>query len=228
MFLKQNRGASMKDRSSICGVALIVSSFVFCLAGCGVKADRQEHDSTKGAPAPARAQSPTDKSSADVRTARFVGEPTQAPELYSRGSYIDEQHAWVAAGFEVKRTTDGGRTWQLMRPSTESEPVFGKMGGIYVMPSFITPTRGWLNASKGTWQTEDGGLTWRQVFTDRTGNPHFADKQYGWIATYAEKYQESYVTKDGGQTWQPCGARRKLNQQTPGDAFFLTSQLGWA
>jgi photosystem II stability/assembly factor-like uncharacterized protein len=159
---------------------------------------------------------------------QFVPESTQAPESYSRGSYIDEQHAWVAASFKVKRTTDGGRTWQLMRPSTESESVFGKMGSKYVTPSFITITRGWLNASNGTWQTEDGGTTWRQIFTEYTGNPHFADEQHGWIATYTEKYQQSYVTNDGGRSWQPCGSKRRLNKQTPHNAFFLTPQLGWA
>jgi photosystem II stability/assembly factor-like uncharacterized protein len=164
----------------------------------------------------------------DPTTVRFVAEPTQAPELYSRGSYIDDQHAWVADGFEVKRTSDGGRTWQLMRPSTEDESVFGKMGGTYVMPSFITPTRGWLNASKGIWQTEDGGSTWRQIFSEDTGDPHFADEQHGWIAIYKDKYQESYVTKDRGSTWQPCGAKRRLNQQTLNQVFFLTPQHGWA
>jgi photosystem II stability/assembly factor-like uncharacterized protein len=219
----------MKSSSFICIAALVLANLMFCLAGCGVKADHQENDLVKQSPVLLNMESPPiNKLASDPTRLRFVAEPTQGPELYSRGSYIDEQHAWVAAGFEVKRTTDGGRTWQLMRPSTEDESAFGKMGSIYVMPSFITPTRGWLNASKGIWQTEDGGSTWRQIFAEDTGDPYFADEQHGWIGTYTEKYQQSYVTKDGGQSWQLCGVKRRLNQQTPNQAFFLTPQHGWA
>lgn len=202
---------------------------MFCPAGCGAKSDYQVNALVKQSPALSNAQpSPTDKFPDGAITARFVVEPTQTPELFSRGSFIDEQHAWVAAGFDLKRTTDGGRTWQLMRPSLEDESIFGKMGVTYVMPSFLTPTRGWLNAIKGTWQTEDGGLTWRQIFTEYATNPHFADEQHGWIATYSEKYQQSYVTRDGGQTWQPCGAKRELTRQIPNHIYFVKPQHGWA
>jgi photosystem II stability/assembly factor-like uncharacterized protein len=218
----------MKSSFTSSFAALIFSSLVFCLADCGAKADRQEND-VKRAPASSNSHpSPLLKSPGDPTVVRFVAEPTQAPELFSRGSFVDEQHAWVAAGFDVKRTIDGGRSWQLMRPSPEDESVFGKMGDIHVMPYFITPRRGWLNAIKGTWQTEDGGLTWQQIFADHTSKLHFADEQHGWVATYTEKYQQSYLTNDGGETWQPCGARRKLNQQTPEQVFFLTPQHGWA
>jgi photosystem II stability/assembly factor-like uncharacterized protein len=219
----------MRSSSFICVAAIVFASLIICHAGCGAKADHQENGPVKQSPALSNTQSPQiQKLPGDSTTVKFVAEPTQAPELYSRGSYIDEQHAWVAAGFEVKRTSDGGRTWQLMRPSTEDESVFGKMGGIYVMPSFITPTQGWLTAIRGTWQTDDGGSSWRQLFSEYTGNPHFSDEQHGWIAIYTEKYQQSYLTKDGGLTWQPCGAKRRLNQQTPNQVFFLTRQQGWA
>lgn len=219
----------MKSNLVIYVITLIIGSLTLCFASCDIKAGRQQTNSAEHSKSLPKAQaSPNKTSSDDTTTVRFVAEATQVPELFSRGSYIDEQHAWVADGFEVKRTTDSGRTWQVIRISGEDEPVFGKMGGIYVMPYFITATRGWLNAIKGTWQTEDGGLTWRQIFTDHTGNPHFADEQHGWIATYTEKYQQSYVTKDGGQTWQPCGSKRILNTQTPHTSFFLTPQLGWA
>jgi photosystem II stability/assembly factor-like uncharacterized protein len=218
----------MRSSSFICIAALVFAILMFCLGGCGARADHQGNDLVKQSPALSNVQPPIYRSPGGSTTVRFVAEATQAPELYSRGSYIDEQHAWVAAGFEVKRTTDGGRTWQLMRPSTEGESVFGKMGGVYVMPSFITPTHGWLNASKGIWQTDDGGSTWRQIFTEDTNNPYFADEQHGWIATYSKKYLQSYLTEDGGQTWQACGDKRGLNQQTPNEAFFLTAQHGWA
>lgn len=208
---------------------LILSALIFFTASCGVVADRQEIASVPQPSASPSAQpSSTDRLAGNPATVRFVAEATQVPDLFSRGSYIDEQHAWVAAGFEVKRTTDGGRTWQLMRPSTEDESVFGRMGGIYVMPNFITPARGWLDGLRGLWQTEDGGSTWQQVFAEHTGRPHFADEQHGWIATYTERYQQRYVTEDGGRTWQPCGPRHSLNRQTPHSAFFLTPQLGWA
>ena len=160
--------------------------------------------------------------------ARFVVEPTDAPSPFDEGCFIDERRAWVA-GFQLKRTTDGGVTWQKLRPSPESETVFGKMGSTYVKPYFLTPTRGWLDASTGIWQTEDGGLTWRQIFSEGSP-PRFADSQNGWLRVFlSETTEQSYVTRDGGRSWQRCGPVLKLSRQHPNsNVFFLKPQLGWA
>jgi photosystem II stability/assembly factor-like uncharacterized protein len=40
--------------------------------------------------------------------------------------------------------------------------------------------------------------------------------------------QQSYVTVDGGETWERCGPVRKYNTHIPTDrSFFLNSELGW-
>ena len=216
----------MKD-SFVCKAALLLHLTV-CLTSCDLSAPHQENALAGSSPAVSNSQPPLRTLPGNLPAVRFVSEPAGPPDLYSRGSYIDDENAWVAAEFQVKRTTDGGRTWQLMRPSTEDEAIFGKLGGIYVFPAFITRARGWLTAREGLWQTEDGGLTWQQIFKKQTGSPHFADEQHGWLAVYGEDDQQSYVTKDGGQSWKPCGPKQRRDQQTPETPFFLTAQTGWA
>lgn len=200
------------------------SVLAICVGGCDIGAVRQEANSAT----PAVAQVSPDRPRDSRAGVRFVAEPTEAPELFSRGSYIDRKNAWVADGFALKRTTDGGQTWQLMRPAPEDEAEFGKMGGIYVFPNFISPTHGWLSGIKGLWRTEDGGSTWRQVFKENPDVPAFADEQHGWTATYSETEQLRYVTKDGGRTWEKCGSSRLVNENVPSSIFFLTPEAGWS
>lgn len=163
-----------------------------------------------------------------MTTVRFVSGVAATPGLFSEGSYVDDRHAWVNDAGDLKRTTDGGLTWQTMRPSDEDEPKFGRIGDTYVRPYFVTPTHGWLSAAKGVWRTEDGGETWHRALAEDSTSPRFTSESHGWVALYTKNFQQSYVTKDGGETWQPCGPKRSLNQQLPNNAFFLTPRLGWA
>lgn len=220
--LRESEVSDVRNKSLPYAITLVIS-ILACQVGCAVQADHYKESAIS-----ASNQSAALQIESPAHTVRFVAETSKPPGLFSGGSYIDEQHAWVAAGFDVKRTIDGGRSWQLMRLSAESESVIGKLGEIYHLPAFITPRRGWLNISKGLWQTEDAGMTWQQSFAEDTNNPTFADAQHGWIVTYEGEYQQNHVTKDGGLTWQRCGSKLGLNQQTPDNAFFLTPKDGWA
>lgn len=100
--------------------AIVVGTGIFGLVSCGTKAENQNNEPTNRSSSASTSPSSTEKLLAKSKV-RFVTESSQVPGLFSRGSYIDDQHAWVADGAEVRRTKDGGRTWQLLRPSIEDE-----------------------------------------------------------------------------------------------------------
>jgi photosystem II stability/assembly factor-like uncharacterized protein len=212
-------------------LTLLLSYLIFSALGCSTPAVSQENAGPQRPQPAAEAEqpSPTGRRN-EAMIVHFVTEAAKPPGLLVEGSLINEQQAWVADGFDVKRTVDGGRTWQLVRPSDEDESVFGRRGDSYVLPSFITPTRGWLMAGSGTWQTADGGLTWQQIFPLQSSRPQFADGQHGWInVVMAGSRTRNHITADGGQTWQSCNKDLSDKGTTfTNNAYFLTPQLGWS
>lgn len=200
-----------------------------CAIGChvdmGVQKSSLNEDSQ---PSPQSPPASTRSSSTEATIVHFVAERTEPPSPLSKGSFINENHAWVNDAGDVKRTVDGGASWQMMRPTPEDEKFFGVMRATYVRPYFITPLRGWLKAGSGTWQTEDGGVTWRRIFKEGS-TPQFADEHNGWIDVFVtESSEQSFITHDGGETWLPCGPPRSKDLHLPGRSYLLTSQSGWA
>jgi len=211
-------------------IVLLFGSVILCIGGCSTETGGQVYmaPAQQSQQLPDEQRSPV-KDTSRVATVRFVPETSEAPLPGSQGDYVDGQHAWVVVGFkDIRRTVDGGRTWQRMRPAAEYESAFKWLLYMPVSVSFITPTLGWLTGNDVTWQSDDGGGTWRQIFSGSSSGLYFADAQHGWRQIYYNKtgYQ-SYVTRDGGATWQLCGAVRSKGQ-IPDTAYFITPQLGWA
>jgi photosystem II stability/assembly factor-like uncharacterized protein len=191
------------------------------MAGCAVNSHliaegRAKH--TKGLTPQAKSQ-----------TIRFTAERDVSPEPFVEGSFIDANHAWVA-GFYLRRTIDGGKTWQKMLPAKEFENEFGSIGGCYFRPYFVTPNRGWVVACSATWQTDDGGLTWKRLFPQGSDRPYFSDTQNGWAdVRVTETTSQIFKTSNGGEEWQPCGPEFIHQSQSPtGVASFLDPNEGWS
>jgi photosystem II stability/assembly factor-like uncharacterized protein len=161
---------------------------------------------------------------------RFSVEATVTPKLFSQGVAIDDRHVWVVGSKlgTLMRSIDGGKSWQKLGLHSGDEIKFGKMFGMHLQIYFVTSARGWLCADSGTWQTEDGGETWRQVFTGLISGMHFSELENGWLNLVGEAWQQSYVTRDGGQSWQVYGGRRGLNDPSPTSAYFFDRDQGWA
>lgn len=123
----------------------------------------------------------------------------------------------------LRRTTDGGRSWQRIRPSDEAKRPNKWSEDVFLRAS-ITPARAWLTGDDYTWQTDDGGMTWRRLFPNSSSSPYFADTNHGWMTVaVSDSSNQSYVTNDGGETWPPCGPA--LDDKTPhpnGKAYFLS------
>lgn len=208
-------------------MVLLVGSIVLWFPGCSTTAENRENSSP---PSPQSSDEPRplqNSASSDEILLQFETKPDEVPQPFSDGSFVDEQHAWVAArSTDLWRTSDGGPAWQRMRRGSNEKAILGDIFRVY----FITPSRGWLMTGDGTWQTEDGGSMWRRIFPYDSDGPQFADARHGWMnVSVTESSQQSHVTQDSGQTWHPCGRRHGYNTQQPGrHAYFLTPQLGWA
>lgn len=138
--------------------------------------------------------------------------------------YIDSLHGWIGgwdttANF-VRRTTDGGLTWQTRR-----DTIIDVMG-MY----FVDAMNGWLAGYMGTiFKTTDGGDTWKSVITVSSAayplrRISFADALHG-IAVGGLSGKETKVwTSDGGVTWKEV-----LSQ--PGSSlhglWFTNFNSGW-
>ena len=161
-------------------------------------------------------------------TVRFLLRPAEMPQPHEEGTFVDERNAWISSGGKLLRTTDGGRSWQEIYLSAEHASVFGELGSMYVKVNFVTPLLGWLMADSGIWQTSDGGTMWQLISTDLYDVFYFVGEQHGWMNLAEKGGQQSYITQDGGHSWQLCGSARKGDSQLPRQAYFLTAQKGWA
>ena len=210
----------MNTRSNLCLVAVLLGELVCATAGC----------STQVAQVVGQSESAVQQSRKQEVVVRFVSEPA-APPKPNTGHTIFFESGKTAFGlgdyYYLLRTTDGGHSWQQLRPAPEDEKVFGgRYEEMVVFFRFLTPTRGWMSAERGIWQTEDGVNTWRLIFPYRWQYINFVDSQHGSLSVpVTDDYPQNYVTWDGGETWHQCGV--SSGDETPCNTHFLTSRLGW-
>lgn len=138
-------------------------------------------------------------------------------------SFADEQVGWAVGqrGYVI-RTTDGGDTWVAQQtPRQPARHLFAV--------DAIDAEHAWIVGEWGSrFYTADGGKTWEdrsflitedhpsfpylsddELATFRAGNKvyddvylndvFFVDRDHGWIVA---EYGTSYLTTDGGQTWE--------------------------
>ncbi len=140
-------------------------------------------------------------------------------------SFVTPRIGWTTAGGKLRRTTDGGVTWQtqpvqipLFFPNTVSNPQFLSATTGYVFYQFTNNI-----ASSGVARTTDGGLTWTKL-TDPmfiTGAPmQFTDVQHGWIAGDGVRR-----TTNGGLTWTNVTPTFTTSAYT--QVCFVDALRGW-
>jgi photosystem II stability/assembly factor-like uncharacterized protein len=130
--------------------------------------------------------------------------------------FIDQDTAYASGFGEVRKTTDGGRTW-ISQPI----PLFGNFVGI----DFVNTTTGWVVGAEGSvYKTTDGGSSWVRQRHDTSRyytGVSFISATEGWVSGNSTILH----TTDGGNSWTkqpvPSGA----------DAIeirFVDAQNGWA
>ncbi|MDQ3920027.1 MAG: YCF48-related protein [Acidobacteriota bacterium] len=120
------------------------------------------------------------------------------------------ERGWAVGGKgALLETTDGGASWQLLRPPTEDalQDVFftdERTGFIVCVRSVYSPMKVGEPRSY-LLKTTDGGATWTRVDVVGAGDDslqlarvRFADARRGWV--FGEE-GALYSTEDGGATW---------------------------
>lgn len=105
-------------------------------------------------------------------------------------SFFDAQHG-VAAGNEIRYTTDGGQTWQLGSSS----------GGSVYDADLVTSQVGYASGLGSVKKTADGGKTWTIKSVPLQGNLSgidFVDANTGWVVG---DQGSVFKTIDGGDHW---------------------------
>jgi photosystem II stability/assembly factor-like uncharacterized protein len=122
--------------------------------------------------------------------------------------FLDRRQGWLIAN-EVSsdallfRTADGGRSWDR-EPTLPS----GHHAGDGQQWGFLDALHGWRwiytavgESSRLSW-THDGGSSWsRRWKMPGYGQAYFSDREHGWVANLGTWGDDSFFTKDGGETW---------------------------
>jgi photosystem II stability/assembly factor-like uncharacterized protein len=129
---------------------------------------------------------------------------------------VDQNTAYSCGFGEVRKTTDGGKTWV-------SQPI--PLAGNFVGIDFADANTGWVVGAEGSvYKTTNGGASWIRQRHDTSKfytGVSFINATEGWVSGNSTILH----TADGGQTWTtqpvPSGA----------DAIeirFVDAQNGWA
>jgi hypothetical protein len=101
----------------------------------------------------------------------------------------------------VLLTRDSGTTWQ--RVEVQEFPM---------SLNFLNESTGFMVTNKGLWKTEERGLVWKKLKSwNNVQRVHFTSAQRGFAVGPNRVFLE---TKDGGKTWGPVEAAKKLSATT--------------
>jgi len=132
--------------------------------------------------------------------------PAGLKDSLTNASFVSATHGWVAtAGGDILKTSDGGATWQTLKPSFA--PLAAVSG--YLTVDFVDASHGWAGVGNQIWMTIDGGKSWMPQYFGLTSDMQvmkidFVDGVRGWALAQSQNTGESQVisTSDGGFAWR--------------------------
>lgn len=133
-------------------------------------------------------------------------------------SFVDGATGWIASGYGLMKTTDGGVTWIHLTGDARSKTSL----------QFFDSQRGWAESRGKLLTTADGGVTWQEqiVTADPPGGSvsgyFFLNSQTGWAFVSWPSWSRLYGTTDGGVTW--TFVSQDVIYGTP---FFTDASNGW-
>jgi len=182
----------MKHRHRVLPLAMILA--LILLAGCATPAMRD------------KASSPT--STPEPRAVLDTTTPLPARSIVAT-SFIDDRNGWAVGGeledgvgSLVQRTTDGGRTWEVVYADGAGFPLRDV--------AFTDALHGWAVSSSGTlvgsiMATSDGGRSWVEQFgAGPLESVDFTDNLHGVVRGLdgdSPQRPITLTTSDGGKTW---------------------------
>lgn len=105
--------------------------------------------------------------------------------------------AWASCRHSLQKSTDGGRTWSVVRAlgdglDLEHLWMFSEVEGLARVRN-----------PGGAARTEDGGVTWKQMSSDVVGELRCADDDF--CLAWTRRKGPVFASRDRGRTWQDIG-----------------------
>ena len=167
--------------------------------------------------------------------AELPSSPTNASGHFQDTWFINENEGWVVAiTGAVHHTTDGGATWQQLRPPANTGQ------SLFRAVTFVSPELGWVgdlnnfnnpDAGRSLWETRDGGKTFENISSRITGPaPTGICGLYSVDASTifgVGRWHGPAVfirSTDGGATWQSTSLAPMMTGAV--DVYFFDRQRG--
>lgn len=145
----------------------------------------------------------------------FVVDPRNFDNIVV-STYQRRRHVWVlingGPGSGIRRTTDGGETWQEVKSGLPSKDDMGRIG-LAMAPSAPDTLYAIVEANdseRGFYRSDNFGITWRKQSGHITTSPQY----YNEIIVDPNNAERIYsmdtfsrVSHDGGKTWTPMSNR---------------------
>jgi photosystem II stability/assembly factor-like uncharacterized protein len=194
---------------------------------------------------------PVAPSPAGTPTATPVATPSTGagmvvvPRRLASLQMVDAQDGWAldsgtatAGGGTVVRTTDGGRTWRNVTPSSAPLQFGPSITALDARHAWVsTGSTPWVSAGSTVLRTADGGATWQASqlpSTDIAGDLDAVDASNLFSVTIGHATMSSNVSivgsTDGGATWHLVSATPPADGQGPGTGLpFRCNKngIGW-
>jgi photosystem II stability/assembly factor-like uncharacterized protein len=141
--------------------------------------------------------------------------------------FVDGQHGWII-GPRLFRTTDAGRSWQIIKYPRAEDAIKADDGPGYRKNyvQFVDRYWGWRCSNvdlSAVEYTENAGLSWsapiRVAEGFRRGGIVFINRNHGWVLG-----SKVFVTTNRGQTWREETSLAGLDLKHP---YFLDGDHGW-
>ncbi|MEM9487323.1 MAG: YCF48-related protein, partial [Cyanobacteria bacterium P01_F01_bin.116] len=97
----------------------------------------------------------------------------ESPFMVVSPSYAQDQTVFITGAAGVYKTTDAGRSWQVM--TTEEQTQDRLKLKLAISPNYGEDRTLWLGTSNGLLQTQDGGDTWTTVLHDAIGETPYIE-----------------------------------------------------
>jgi photosystem II stability/assembly factor-like uncharacterized protein len=155
--------------------------------------------------------------------------PVPAKASFRGLSAVDDTIVW-ASGTEgtVLRTTDAGKTWDVLKVPKSEELDFRGIRAFDAATAVIMSSGPAEKGQARVYRTTDGGKTWNLVLEERSKGAFFDavaffDAQHGiLLGDPVDGHFMVYITADGGQSWQRVAPDR-LPAAAPNEGAYAAS-----
>jgi photosystem II stability/assembly factor-like uncharacterized protein len=155
--------------------------------------------------------------------------PVPAKASFRGLSAVDDATVWASGtGGTVLRTTDAGKTWDVLKVPEAEDLDFRGIRAFDASTAVLMSSGPAEKGQARVYRTTDGGKTWKLVLEEKSKGAFFDavaffDVKHGIVlGDPVDGHFMVYITADGGETWQPVAPDR-IPAALPNEGAFAAS-----